>query len=173
MNGVPTVDRFHIGDRPSSATLDDGYGLYDGRAPTILNPGETCYPHLAVTEPHPLLDGTQPTPTISRMADDLGYIDPSGPLPVGRTGKQGKMQLSAGSPPVGPESVESKRPNKRKRTTAPHERREIRRTRQRRSQRLGQGESNQVGIMRFRPVQKPPITTPILASPFHYSALAL
>lgn len=174
MNGVPTADsRFHIGDQFSSATHDDGYGPYDGRAPMIPHSSGTYYLHPAVMEHRSLLANSQPTPTIFCAAHDFGYIHSSSSLPAGGVGNEGETQLPAGSPPAGSKSAESKSSKKRKRATTLDGKREPKCTRQRRSQRLGPREPTQVGIVQFRPAQKRPMTTLVLANPSPHPALTL
>jgi len=134
----------------------------------ILDSGGTHYPHPAVTEPRSLLDSARLTPTIFSIADGLGYRDFSGSLPADGAGNEGRTQLPAGSPSVGLENAESQGPKNKKRD----EKRGPLRTRLRRSQHLDLGEPTQVGVARFRPAQKRPMTTLVLANPSHCSALA-
>jgi len=168
MNRTSTADGFHTEDQFSSATLDDGYGSYDWRAPMILYSSGTYYRRPAAMEHRPLFNNTLPAATISRMADDLGYRDHSGPLPSGGVGNEGKTQLPVGPLPVGSENVGCQRPNKRKRAMTLDERRERRRARPRRSQCLDLEDLTQVGVMRFRFAQKRPMTTLVLANHSHY-----
>ena len=157
-DGNPAADRFHIGGQLLSATPDDG--SYGGGAPIFSNPGGTYCSDPAAMEPRLQFNNAQATLMISCVADDSGYRDLSGSRPDGGVGNEGPTQLPAGSPPDA-DNVGSQRPQKRKRATNPENKHKTKRARPRMSQSLDSGEAIQVGITRFRPAQKPPVTTPV------------
>jgi len=167
VGGVPTAGVFRVENQFPSATLGDG--SYNGMASMALYFGGIHYPHPRVTEPRSLPDNAQPTLTVSNITDGSEHREF---LPAHGAGNEGRTQLPAGSRSVGFENGRSQGPKKRKRATTQDGKRRPKRTWHRKSQYLDLEEPSQVGVMRFRPTQKWPMTTLVLANPSHYSTLA-